>query len=188
LGFSLNGTPPTHGLAQTPFHRLPYASDQAVSFARVAQDQGVSVSRGALCTLNGRVGTCRHARHFARLSSPVARNVAAGLEIVMARWGLPSSPVADAGDEKARAKVGGKGKPVVDFKELLRLEPDSCVTNIRNVSSKHWQRWSSLIGAPASALRHDPRCAQTIHKAKPLIKVSLLLGSALSDISQRDLH
>jgi putative SOS response-associated peptidase YedK len=32
------------------------------------------------------------------------------------------------------------GKPV-DFKELLRLEPDSGTTNIRNVGSKHWQRW-----------------------------------------------
>ena len=33
-----------------------------------------------------------------------------------------------------------KGKPV-DFKELLRMEPDSGTTNIRNVKSKHWTRW-----------------------------------------------
>lgn len=33
-----------------------------------------------------------------------------------------------------------KGKDV-DFNELLRLEPDSGTTNIRNTSSKHWQRW-----------------------------------------------
>lgn len=29
----------------------------------------------------------------------------------------------------------------VDFTELLRKEPDSGTTNIRNVASKHWQRW-----------------------------------------------
>src|ERR1700680_1361128 len=29
----------------------------------------------------------------------------------------------------------------VDFKELLRMEPDSGTTNIRNVKSKHWTRW-----------------------------------------------
>jgi putative SOS response-associated peptidase YedK len=35
-----------------------------------------------------------------------------------------------------------KGKPV-DFKELLRMEPDSGTTNIRNVNSAHWKRWLS---------------------------------------------
>jgi putative SOS response-associated peptidase YedK len=29
----------------------------------------------------------------------------------------------------------------VDFNEMLRSEPDSGVTNIRNTSSEHWQRW-----------------------------------------------
>jgi putative SOS response-associated peptidase YedK len=33
-----------------------------------------------------------------------------------------------------------KGKPV-DFKDLLRMEPDGGTTNIRNVKSKHWTRW-----------------------------------------------
>ncbi len=42
---------------------------------------------------------------------------------------------------KRRAdKLQAKGK-TVDFKELLRLEPDSGTTNIRNVSSAHWKRW-----------------------------------------------
>ena len=31
-----------------------------------------------------------------------------------------------------------------DFKALLRVEPDSGVTNIRNTSSKHWQRWLAI--------------------------------------------
>ena len=41
--------------------------------------------------------------------------------------------------KKRAAKLEAKGKPV-DFKELLRMEPDGGTTNIRNVS-KHWQRW-----------------------------------------------
>jgi putative SOS response-associated peptidase YedK len=41
---------------------------------------------------------------------------------------------------KRAAKLEAKGKPV-DFKELLRMEPDGGTTNIRNTSSKHWKRW-----------------------------------------------
>ena len=41
---------------------------------------------------------------------------------------------------KRAQKLEAKGKPV-DFKELLRVEPDSGTTNIRNVSSAHWKRW-----------------------------------------------
>ena len=37
-------------------------------------------------------------------------------------------------------KLQAKGK-AVDFKELLRMEPDGGTTNIRNVKSKHWTRW-----------------------------------------------
>jgi putative SOS response-associated peptidase YedK len=42
--------------------------------------------------------------------------------------------------KKRAEKLQAKGKPV-DFKELLRMEPDSGTTNIRNVKSKHWTRW-----------------------------------------------
>jgi hypothetical protein len=42
--------------------------------------------------------------------------------------------------KKRAAKLEAKGKPV-DFKELLRMEPDGDTTNIRNVKSKHWTRW-----------------------------------------------
>ena len=41
---------------------------------------------------------------------------------------------------KRADKLQAKGK-TVDFKELLRMEPDSGTTNIRNVKSKHWTRW-----------------------------------------------
>jgi hypothetical protein len=38
--------------------------------------------------------------------------------------------------KKRAAKLEEKGQPV-DFKELLRMEPDSGTTNIRNLDSKH---------------------------------------------------
>jgi putative SOS response-associated peptidase YedK len=58
-----------------------------------------------------------------------------------ARWGLPSSKKAllDAATKRAD-KLRAKGQ-VVDFNELLRMEPDNGTTNIRNTASKHWQRW-----------------------------------------------
>lgn len=42
--------------------------------------------------------------------------------------------------KKRAAKLEAKGERV-DFKQLLRMEPDSGTTNIPNVKSKHWTRW-----------------------------------------------
>jgi putative SOS response-associated peptidase YedK len=54
---------------------------------------------------------------------------------------MPSSSKALMDATKKRAeKLHAKGK-AVDFKELLRMEPDGGTTNIRNVKSKHWTRW-----------------------------------------------
>src|SRR3984957_19649837 len=73
--------------------------------------------------------------------APIVRNSAAGRELAMARWGMPSSQKALMDATKKRAeKLRAKGK-TVDFTELLRMEPDSGTTNIRNVKSKHWTRW-----------------------------------------------
>jgi putative SOS response-associated peptidase YedK len=73
--------------------------------------------------------------------APIVRNRDAGRELTMARWGMPSSQKALMDATKRRAdKLQAKGKSV-DFKELLRLEPDSGTTNIRNVGSAHWKRW-----------------------------------------------
>ena len=44
----------------------------------------------------------------------------------------------DAAKKRAQ-KREAKGK-TVDFKKLLRMEPDSGTANIRNVSSSHWKR------------------------------------------------
>jgi putative SOS response-associated peptidase YedK len=73
--------------------------------------------------------------------APIVRNGGGGRELAMARWGMPSSQKALMDATKKRAeKLQAKGK-TVDFKELLRLEPDGGTTNIRNVNSAHWKRW-----------------------------------------------
>lgn len=75
-------------------------------------------------------------------AAPIVRNASDGVrELAMARWGMPSSQkvLLDAAAKRAN-KLRAKGT-VVDFNELLRQEPDGGVTNIRNISSKHWTRW-----------------------------------------------
>jgi putative SOS response-associated peptidase YedK len=74
--------------------------------------------------------------------APIVRNGRDGVrELVRVRWGMPSSSQALFMATKKRAeKLEAKGKPV-DFQALLKVEPDGGTTNIRNASSKHWQRW-----------------------------------------------
>jgi putative SOS response-associated peptidase YedK len=78
---------------------------------------------------------------FPDYMAPVVRNAEGGRELVMLRWGMPSSQKALLeATQKRAAKLDAKGKPY-DFKELLRMEPDGGTTNIRNVRSAHWKRW-----------------------------------------------
>ena len=78
---------------------------------------------------------------FPDYQAPIVRAGADGRQLATARWGMPSSAHALMEATKKRAaKIEAKGKPV-DFKELLRMEPDSGTTNIRNLDSKHWKRW-----------------------------------------------
>lgn len=78
---------------------------------------------------------------FPDYKAPVVANRNGVRELCLMRWGMPSSSKAqlDAATQRAD-KLRAKGKEF-DFKELLRLEPDSGTTNIRNTSSKHWKRW-----------------------------------------------
>lgn len=57
------------------------------------------------------------------------------------RWGLPSPDwvVLKAAKERA-AKLRAKGKEY-DWDELLRMEPDCGITNIRKTEIPHWQQW-----------------------------------------------
>jgi putative SOS response-associated peptidase YedK len=79
---------------------------------------------------------------FPDYKAPVVRNAPNGVrELAMLRWGMPSSQLAQMEAAKKRAaKLQAKGQ-TVDFNQLLRMEPDSGVTNIRNTKSKHWTRW-----------------------------------------------
>lgn len=78
---------------------------------------------------------------FPDYPAPIVRNGGDGRELVLARWGMPSSQEALMKATRRRAeKLEAKGT-TVDFKELLRREPDSGTTNIRNVASAHWKRW-----------------------------------------------
>jgi hypothetical protein len=65
---------------------------------------------------------------FPDYPAPIVRNGADGRELAMARWGMPSSQYALMEATKKRAaKMEAKGRPV-DFKELLRMEPDGGMT------------------------------------------------------------
>ena len=79
---------------------------------------------------------------FPDYAAPIVRNGAdSERELVMARWGMPSSKKAlfDATSKRAD-KLRAKGRDV-DFDELLRLEPDGGTTNVRNTKSAHWRPW-----------------------------------------------
>lgn len=78
---------------------------------------------------------------FPDYSAPIVRNADGARELTMARWGMPSSSQAlFEATKKRAAKLEAKGKPV-DFKELLKKEPDKGTTNIRNLVSPHWKPW-----------------------------------------------
>jgi putative SOS response-associated peptidase YedK len=86
---------------------------------------------------------------FPDYPAPIVRNGADGRELVMARWGMPSpGNVLMEATRKRVQKLEAKGK-IVDFKEMLRAEPDAGVTNVRNTGSSHWRRW---LGAESRCL------------------------------------
>lgn len=76
---------------------------------------------------------------FPDYPAPIVRNTAEGRELAMLRWGMPSSKQALYQAATKRAdKLRAKGKEF-DFQELLRHEPDSGTTNVRNTASTHWK-------------------------------------------------
>ena len=79
---------------------------------------------------------------FPDYPAPIVRNAPDGVrELAMVRWGMPSSKQAIYQAATKRAdKLRAKGKEV-DFPELLKMEPDSGTTNVRNTASAHWKPW-----------------------------------------------
>jgi putative SOS response-associated peptidase YedK len=93
-----------------------------------------------------------HARHdrqiaaaagiFPDYPAPIVWTASDGVrELALVRWGIPSSKKAllDAATRRAN-KQRAKDQEVV-FDDLVKMEPDSGTTNVRNTSSTHWKRW-----------------------------------------------
>lgn len=104
--------------------------------------KNVDAIRRLFGAVNSRVGNLPSMPGiFPDYPAPIVRNASDGREIVMARWGMPSSPFTLMQSAKRRAsKLEAKGGQV-SLKHILRLEPDCGVTNIRNTASAHWKRW-----------------------------------------------
>lgn len=80
---------------------------------------------------------------FPDYPAPIIRNAETdgSRELAYARWGMPSSQLALMEATKKRSdRLRAKGQ-VVSFNELLRMEPDSGTTNVRNTASQHWKPW-----------------------------------------------
>ena len=77
--------------------------------------------------------------------APIVRNFEGERELTRVRWGMPTSSFVQFKAAKARAerlqKKEGRTLTDEEFKTLLEMEPDRGVTNVRNIDSKHWQRW-----------------------------------------------
>ncbi|HEY8361120.1 MAG TPA: SOS response-associated peptidase [Ramlibacter sp.] len=88
---------------------------------------------------------------FPDYAAPIVRNFSGMRELTKMRWGLPSSQRAlYLAAQKRAEKLEAKGQ-VVDFAELLKLEPDSGTTNVRNIYdgekkrwNAHWNRWMGV--------------------------------------------
>jgi putative SOS response-associated peptidase YedK len=134
------GDPATTGLAAAPSSNRPLTMCNLYSIttnqaAIIALFRVINRYVGNLAPMPG---------VFLDYQAPIVRSSAEGRELVTARWGMPSSSKALMDATKKRAeKLQAKGTPV-DFKELLRMEPDGGTTNIRNVTSKHWTRWLAV--------------------------------------------
>jgi putative SOS response-associated peptidase YedK len=100
--------------------------------------------------------------------APIVRtNTEGERELVLSRWGLPSSKKAlfDAASQRAD-KLRAKGKEV-DFPKLLEMEPDSGTTNVRNTNSSHWKPWLSPANrclVPFTAFSEPGRDAEGAYK------------------------
>ncbi|WP_296434842.1 SOS response-associated peptidase [Rhizobium sp. UBA1881] len=75
-------------------------------------------------------------------TGPIVRNSPDGRrQLVHARWGLPSPIfVQKKAAETRAAKLKAKGQ-TVDMDELIRMEPDRGITNVRKLNLPHWRRW-----------------------------------------------
>ncbi|WP_342456190.1 SOS response-associated peptidase [Phaeobacter gallaeciensis] len=69
--------------------------------------------------LEDRAGNLGEGTYYPNQMAPIIRHSAEGLELVLARWGMPSPAF------------------------VLKTKRDPGVTNVRNLASRHWQSWLS---------------------------------------------
>lgn len=109
--------------------------------------KNVDATRRLFGALNSRVGNLPSLPGiFPDYPAPIVRSASDVREIVMARWGMPSSPFTLMQSAKRRAaKLKAKGTQV-SVKEILRLEPDCGVTNTRPLLAFAgiWTNWTSV--------------------------------------------
>jgi putative SOS response-associated peptidase YedK len=107
-----------------------------------SQTKGQQAIRDLFDGLKDRTGNLPPMPHInPNRDAPIVRNTPGGRELVLARWGMPTSSNVQFEAAKKRATALDKKGASYDFKELLAKEPDRGVTNIRNTNSKHWTRW-----------------------------------------------
>lgn len=78
---------------------------------------------------------------FPDYHAPIIRNEDGDARLALTRWGMPGHAglLKKAAGERAE-KLRAKNKEF-DFEQLVRMEPDSGITNVRRTDSAHWQRW-----------------------------------------------
>lgn len=81
------------------------------------QTRAVDAMRQLFAGLENRTGNLEPGAVYPDRLAPIIRHRPDGLELVHARWGMPSPP------------------------SVLKTERDPGVTNVRNLSSPHWRRW-----------------------------------------------
>lgn len=79
---------------------------------------------------------------FPDFDAPIIRlNADSQRMLDMARWGLPSPRNVQIEAAKKRATALDKKGEAYDFAEMLRMEPNRGVTNVRNTDSRYWQQY-----------------------------------------------
>ena len=94
--------------------------------------------------MHSTVGNLAPDDNYPDYPAPIVRWEGSERVLASARWGMPSSAKALFENATTRAnKMRAKGKLIGHdaFAELVKMEPDSGTTNVRNTASAHWKRW-----------------------------------------------
>lgn len=106
------------------------------------QRSGPQAIMDAARAMTSTVGNLAPGDIYPDYTAPIVRTEANGVRtLAAARWGMPSSSRAIYEAATKRADKLRAKRTEFDFQELLKHEPDSGTTNVRNTTSAHWKRW-----------------------------------------------